>query len=68
MPEVTAPETVAPIAPAAATAVVKMQLCTTIIDVPAEQVERRKAEGWHVITARLPYVAPPAKDAEPGCC
>lgn len=61
------PEETTPAAPAAP-ATIKMQLCTTVIDVPPAQVERRKAEGWHVITARLPYVAPPVKDAEPGCC
>lgn len=59
---------------------VKMQLCTTVVDVPAAKVERFKAKGFVVLPdgKRLPYVNTPepakakatekAKDEPEGCC
>lgn len=64
MPGETTPAAPAPVLPST----VKMQLCTTVIDVPPAKVDAFKAQGWQVITDRLPYVAPPKQDAEPGCC
>ncbi len=50
---------------------VKMQLCTTVVDVPLAKVERFKARGFVVLEdgKRLPYVNPPESESEPaGCC
>lgn len=55
---------------------VKMQLCTTVVDVIPAKVERFKARGFVVLAdgKRLPYVNPPepakvkAADEPEGCC
>jgi hypothetical protein len=49
---------------------VKMQLGSAVVDVPAAKVERYKAQGFVVLKdgKRLPYVPTPKADVRDGCC
>jgi hypothetical protein len=50
--------------------IVKMQLGSAVVDVPAEKVERYKERGFVVLVdgKRLPYVPTPPPETHEGCC
>jgi len=49
---------------------VKMQLGSAVVDVPAAKVERYKSQGYVELKdgKRLPYVQTPKADTREGCC